>query len=325
MEQYSYSERRACRLLEMNRGSQRYEAAPDPDSLLRKAVVEAARRNPRFGYRRVWVVLSKREGWEVTEKKVYRLYREEHLMVRRLKRKRVVRGAPLNAHLTGANQEWAMDFVSDSLGTGRGIRMLTVVDAFTRVCPAIAVNTGLSGLRVTRVLEQAMEERGRPERIRCDNGPEFTGRHFTAWCAEKKITVVYIQPGKPMQNGQIESFNGRLRDECLNANWFGSLEDARNRIEKWRREYNAERPHSSLDYRSPEEFAKAYSRLTSGIGAIPPEPPAGIGDRTAVLAGKGSLTPRPDGRALAGCAPPCSGSMITTGGSGGMASAGPVI
>jgi putative transposase len=289
MAEHQLSERHACRLLEVDRSTYRYESRPDRSAALREALVALARQKPRYGYRRLWVELTKRHGWEASIKRVHRLYREEGLMVRRLKRKRLRGIAPLNPLLTRPNQEWALDFVSDALASGRGLRTLTMVDSFTRECPAIEVNTGISSRQVTRVLERVIEERGTPQCIRSDNGPEFTSRHFIAWCAGKKINLVHIQPGRPMQNGHVESFNGRFRDECLNANWFLNLADARHKIEQWRREYNAERPHSSLDYRTPEEFAKACSELTSRMAAIPPDRPSASRDRTAVLAGKGSL------------------------------------
>ena len=149
-----------------------------------------------------------------------------------------------------------MDFVMDGLATGRTIRALTVVDSYTRECPAIEVDSCLSSRRVTRVLEWVIEQRGQPEAIRCDNGPEFTSRHFLAWCEDRRIALVHIQPGRPMQNGWVESFNGRFRDECLNANWFTTMADARQKIETWREDYNNERPHSSLGYLSPREFAE---------------------------------------------------------------------
>jgi len=199
------------------------------------------------------------------------------------------------------------------------LRALTMVDSFTRECPVIEVNTGISGHQVTRALERVMEQRGAPKALRCDNGPEFTSRHFIGWCEENKIAVTYIQPGRPMQNGYVESFNGRFRDECLNTHWFLNLADARGKIEQWRRNYNAERPHSSLDWRTPQEFAKDCSELTSGMAATPPGRPSAGADGTTVLAVKGSLTPRPGGRALDSSAPLC-GERDATGGSGGMAS-----
>jgi putative transposase len=248
------SERRACKLLEMDRSSYRYEPQPDRNAALREQLIRLARQKPRYGYRRLGVLLD-RSGQRVNHKRLYRVYREEHLAVRRLKRKRLIRPAASIAVLTRANQEWSMDFVMDGLATGRILRMLTVVDSYTRECLAIEVDSCLSSRRVTRVLEWIIQQRGSPEAIRCDNGPEFTSRHFLVWCEGRQIALLHIQPGRPMQNGWIESFNGRLRDECLNANWFVTMADARQKIEAWREEYNGERPHSSLGYRTPSEFA----------------------------------------------------------------------
>jgi len=149
-----------------------------------------------------------------------------------------------------------MDFVSDCVSTGKVIRMLTLVDDCTRECPAIEVDTSLGGLRVRRVLDRIALERGLPEAIVLDNGPEFRGRALAAWSAERGVRLQFIQPGKPVQNAYVESFNGRLRDECLNTNWFTSLSDARRKIETWRQDYNQQRPHSSLNYLSPAEFAR---------------------------------------------------------------------
>ena len=258
MAEHGLSERQACKLLEVDRTSYRYEPQPDRNAGLRQALVELAKQKPRFGYRRLGALLAKR-GWKANPKRIYRLYREEHLAVRRLKRKRLRRVAPAASTLTGANQEWAIDFVTDSLATGRGFRALTIVDSYTRECPAIEVDSCLSAHRVTRVLERVIEQRGAPKAIRCDNGPEFTSRHFLSWCEERKIQLVFIEPGRPMQNGHIESFNGRFRDECLNANWFTTLADARRKIEAWREDYNTERPHSALGYLSPDEFAARLS------------------------------------------------------------------
>ena len=143
----------------------------------------------------------------------------------------------------------------DAVESGRAIRVLSVVDAYTRECLALEVDTSFASRRVTRVLERIVAERGVPQAIRCDNGPELTSRHFLAWCMDRKIELVHIQPGRPMQNGRVESFNGRMREECLNVSWFGNLFEARGKIAAWRREYNEERPHSSLGYRTPEEFA----------------------------------------------------------------------
>jgi putative transposase len=259
------SERRACKLLEMDRSSYRYEPQPDRNAVLQQELIALARQKPRYGYRRLGVLLGRR-GYRVNHKRLYRIYCEEHLAVRRLRRKRLLRPAVPVVMLSRANQEWSMDFVMDGLATGRALRMLTMVDNYTRECLAIEVDNCLSSQRVTRVLEWVMEQRGAPEAIRCDNGPEFTSRHFLAWCEERRIGLVHIQPGRPMQNGHVESFNGRLRDECLNANWFATLADARSKIEAWREEYNEQRPHSSLNYQTPREFAAtAASRREQGL------------------------------------------------------------
>jgi putative transposase len=253
-QEFQMSERQACKLVDLDRSSYRYEPRSDHNAKLREELVNLARQKPRYGYRRLHALLTKR-GFEASAQRVYRLYRTAGLMVRRLKRKRLSR-VPVASDLMRSNQEWALDFVSDALATGRGIRALTVVDAFTRENLSLEVDTSLSSRRVTRALEVVIERRGMPEAIRCDNGPEFTSRHFLSWCEERKIQLIHIQPGRPMQNGHIESFNGRLRDECLNANWFHNLADARSKIGAWRDEYNSERPHSSLGYRTPNEFAE---------------------------------------------------------------------
>lgn len=265
MAEHGMSQRHACKLLEMDRSTYRYEPCPDRNAKLRAALIDAARQRPRFGYRRLWVLLTVRQGFSASIGRVHRLYREEGLGVRRQKRKRLKGPAPVNPLICRPNQEWALDFVTDAISNGRALRALTMVDSYTRECPAIEVDTGISSRQVTRTLERVIAERGVPAALRCDNGPEFTSRHFVAWCAQKKIELVHIQPGRPMQNGHVESFNGRLRDECLNASWFVNLTDARAKIESWRQQYNADRPHSSLDYRTPEEFAKSYSELTSGM------------------------------------------------------------
>src|SRR5579864_9121436 len=234
-------------------------------------MVALAREKPRFGYRRLQVLLE-RTGERVNHKRLHRIYREAGLMIRRKKRKHCVRvGRPL-LERTAANQEWALDFVHDAVECGRTIRVLTVVDAYTRECLALEVDTSFASRRVTRVLEQIIAERGAPQAIRCDNGPELTSRHFLAWAIERGIELVHIQPGKPTQNGRLESFNGKLREECLNLSWFQNLFDARRKIAAWRKEYNEERPHSSLGYRTPKEFAaaQAAAEVGSALLAAPP-------------------------------------------------------
>ena len=253
-EEYAFSQRRACEVMAVAVSSYRYQTRRS-DEPLRTKLVELAREKPRFGYRRLHVLL-RREGETVNHKRVQRVYREAGLSLRRKKSKHCVRvGQPLRVW-TAANQEWALDFVHDAVESGRAIRVLSVVDAYTRECLALEVDTSFASRRVTRVLEAILAERGLPQVIRCDNGPELTSRHFLAWCIERKIELVHIQPGRPMQNGQVESFHGKLRDECLRVSWFRNLFEARRKIAAWRSEYNQERPHSSLGYRTPEEFAR---------------------------------------------------------------------
>lgn len=261
------SERRACRLLELDRGSYRYAAVPDRNAELRGKLVDLARQKPRYGYRRLHVLLVRR-GFVVNVKRVYRLYHEEGLMVRRQRRKRLVRCLPASSRLLRANQEWAIDFIVDGLASGRMIRILSVVDAYTRECLALEADTSLGSGRVIRVLERLMIERGTPENLRSDNGPEFTSRRMIGWAEDRKLTLVHIQPGRPMQNGHVESFHGRLRDECLNAHWFRTLQDVRRTLEDWRQEYNCERPHSGLDYMTPQEFRQKAVGNDGGTAAL---------------------------------------------------------
>jgi putative transposase len=255
--EYEMSERHACRLLGLGRSTYRYQARRNErDAALRARLKELAAKRMRFGYRRLTAMLV-REGVTANHKRVYRLYREEGLAMRIRQRRRIRwTGAVSSPVATRVNQRWSIDFVSDCVSTGRVIRMLTVVDDGTRECPAIEVDTSLGGWRVRRVLDRIASERGVPEAIVLDNGPEFRGRALAAWSEERGVRLEFIQPGKPAQNAFAESFNGRLRDECLNANWFTSLSDARRKIEDWRQDYNQQRPHSSLNYLPPAEFAR---------------------------------------------------------------------
>jgi putative transposase len=236
----------------------RYRSRRSDDGELRERVKQIARQRQRFGHLRITAML-RREGIRVNHKKVHRICREEHLEVPRRRRKRLKRPPVVLAPATRVNQRWAMDFVQDALADGRTLRMLTIEDTYSREGLAIVVDTSISGLRVRRELDRLIAERERPEEIRVDNGAEFLGRAVTSWCEEHQVLLRPIQPGKPSQNGHIESFNGRLRDECLNASWFVSLSDARRKIEHWRRDYNDARPHSSLGYLTPKEFAAGLS------------------------------------------------------------------
>ena len=265
--EFAFTVRRACGLMLLAVGTYHYRSRRS-DEPLRTQLVELAREKPRFGYRRLQVLLT-RAGERVNHKRLHRVYREAGLMIRRKKRKHCVRAGKPLVERTAPNQEWALDFVHDAVECGRTIRVLTVVDAFTRECLALEVDTSFASRRVTRVLDAIMAERGAPLAIRCDNGPELTSRHFLAWSIERQIELVHIQPGKPTQNGRLESFNGKLREECLRVSWFQNLFDARSKIGAWRKEYNEERPHSSLGYRTPKEFAaqlKAESFDRDGVG-----------------------------------------------------------
>ena len=222
---FAFSEHRACKVMQLPVNTFRYQTRRD-DGMLREALIALAREKPRFGYRRLHVLLAFL-GVLANHKRVFRVYREAGLAVKRKQRKRLVRiGRPLTP-VTQANEEWALDFVSDAIASGRHIRLLTVVDAHTREGLALEVDTSLASQRVTRVLEKVIAERGVPQRLRCDNGPELTSRHFLAWCLTNRIELLHIQPGRPMQNGRVESFNGKLRDEFLNISWFRNLFEAR--------------------------------------------------------------------------------------------------
>jgi putative transposase len=263
-EQYGMSERHACRLLEVARSTYRYGAQnPERDSELRARLKELAAKRMRFGYRRLTAMLA-RSGTLANHKRVYRLYREEGLAMRIRHRRRIRwNGAVPSVAADRANQRWSLDFVNDCVSGGKVIRILTMVDDCTRECPALEVDTCLGGLRVCRMLNRVVQERGLPEAIVVDNGPEFRSRAFLAWNEERGVRLQFIQPGKPVQNAYVESFNGRLRDECLNANWFTSLKDARQKIEGWRQDYNQQRPHSSLDYLPPVEYARMKVEMTA--------------------------------------------------------------
>ncbi len=251
------SERRACGLMLLARGTCRYEAViGQANEELRQKLRELAMVRRRFGYRRLHALL-RRDGLEVNHKRVYRLYVEEQLWVRKRNRKRRVAlpRAPLLVP-SQTNEVWSADFVSDALATGRRFRALNIVDDFSREAPAIEVDTSLGGRRVTRVLDRLKQERGLPRQIRTDNGPEFISKAVEQWAYDNGVEWHFIEPGKPIENAYVESFNARFRDECLNENWFIDLADARRKIEAWRQDYNRRRPHSSLGYRTPEEFCQ---------------------------------------------------------------------
>jgi putative transposase len=255
---YEMSQRRACRVLCVDRTSVRYQAARPDDAALRERLKALAPERRRFGYRRLHVLL-RREGHAVNRKRVQRIYREERLTVRRRGgRKRAIgTRRPLEAP-TAPNQRWSLDFVSDQLTDGRRFRILAVVDDCTRECLGLVADTSLSGRRVARELDNIIRQRSRPATIVSDNGTELTSNAILGWADETGVGWHYIAPGKPQQNGFIESFNGRLRDELLNETLFRSLPHARAVLEAWRRDYNEARPHSKLGWMTPLDYARAF-------------------------------------------------------------------
>jgi len=254
---FGVSSRRACKAIQLQRSSFNYKGRRPDQTPLRLRLRELAEVRRRYGYRRLTVLLQ-REGWTVNHKRIYRLYRAENLEVRTKKRKkrashlRVVPPPP-----TRPNQRWCMDFVSDRIEDGHYFRTLTVIDVFTRECVALHADRHLSGRKVAHVLERVGAERGFPSDITVDNGTEFFSKAMDAWCHARGVRLDFIRPGRPTENGYIESFNGKLRDECLNAEIFLDLVDARRKLEAWRRDYNENRPHSSIRNLTPVEYANS--------------------------------------------------------------------
>ncbi|MBY8335399.1 IS3 family transposase [Qipengyuania citrea] len=252
---HGMSERRACRVIDADRKSVRYRSIRDDDGALREKLRELANQRRRFGYRRLHILL-RREGVMINRKKTQRLYKEEGLAVRRRRsRKRAVGNRAPAPVLALPNQRWSLDFVHDQMASGRRFRVLNVVDDVTRECLAAVPDTSISGHRVVRELTQLIAQRGKPGMIVSDNGTELTSNAVLAWCGQIGVEWHYIAPGKPMQNGYVESFNGRMRDELLNETLFMSLAHARVEIAAWIEDYNRERPHSSLGYATPAAFA----------------------------------------------------------------------
>lgn len=258
VEALGLTQRQACRLVSLWRSSFQYRSRRPDDAALRKRMREIAEQRKRFGSPRIGVML-KREGWVVNHKKIERLYAEEKLVLRRRKRRKKMVGPRIPMPVPARpNQHLSMDFVEDRLINGRKIRTLTIVDNFTRECPALEVDTSLGGRRVVRVLERLAERHGAPEAITIDNGTEFDSKVMDEWAFNRKVKLDFIRPGKPNENAYIESFNGKFRDECLNQNLFKTVDDARGIIETWRVDYNEERPHSSLEELTPKEFVERH-------------------------------------------------------------------
>ncbi len=249
-----HSERRACVLAGLRRSTFQYKRRRRDPVELTTRLRQLASERPRFGYRRLHALL-RREGSAANRKLVYRLYRAEGLSVRRRKRRKLRVSRPASTVvLARANQRWSMDFVHDYLADGRRLRTLNIVDAFTRECLAIEVDTSLPSARVVRVLDRLVWVLGLPESLRIDNGPEFISMTLDRWAFQHGVVLDFIQPGKPTQNAHVESFNGRFRDECLAQAHFPTLARARAEIELWRVDYNCHRPHSALGYQTPKTF-----------------------------------------------------------------------
>jgi len=241
---------------------------PDED-MLRNRLKELAQVRRRFGYRRLHTLLC-REGIIINHKRVLRLYRLENLSIRIRRRKKLAAVTRIELpQATKPNQHWSMDFMQDALHDGRRIKVFPVVDDYSHKCHAIEVDTSINGRRVCEVLNRIAYKEGLPEVITIDNGPEFIGKALDAWAYQRGIHLRFIRPGKPVENAYIESFNGKFRDECLNENWFTSLDHARQTIEAWRLDYNSQRPHSSLDYMTPEEFLQKEIVLNETKNSIP--------------------------------------------------------
>jgi putative transposase len=265
MERHGLSQRHACRLIGLDRSTLRYQRKRPDDATVRQRLRDLAAERRRFGYRRLGWMLA-REGHAMNHKKLYRLYHEERLMVRRRRGRKRALGTRAPMTLPNAiNQRWSLDFVSDTLSDGRRFRILCIVDDFSRECLATVVDTSLGGVRVVRELEQLGFERSTPRVIVSDNGTELTSCAVLRW-ATGRLDWHYIEPGKPVQNAFIESFNSKLRDECLNEHVFLTLAEARETIEAWRHDYNHLRPHGSLGALTPAEFAALKEQETQ-----PPE------------------------------------------------------
>jgi putative transposase len=256
---HQLSQRRVARLIRVERATLRYLHHRDPQEALRVRLRELAGSRVRYGYRRLTVLL-RREGWEVNAKRIYRLYLEEGLIVRTQKRReRAQRQRVPLGQAARPNQKWSMDFVAQRLPDGRWIRVLTVVDQFTRECLTLFADNSLSGEKVAIALDKIVVLRGAPGSITVDNGTEFASKAMDLWAYKNGVHLDFIRPGKPVENGYIESFNGKLRDECLNVEIFFNVADARRKLHLWRRDYNHHRPHSALADRTPAEFAATCS------------------------------------------------------------------
>lgn len=262
MQEEGLPERRAAALLMISRTALRYENKPERRLDERSRLIELALKHRRFGYRRLGILL-RREGHKINDKRVRRLCRLHSLQIKRKARRRLRGTGEPAARATAPNTIRAMDFISDSLFTGRRFRTLNIVDSYTRECIAVEVDTSLPGRRVIRALDKLKWYRGLPQEVVIDNGLEFTCKEIKTWARNNKVKLKFIDPGKPIQNAIVESFNGKLRDECLNEHWFRNLFDAKKTIEEWRTHFNNFRPHSALGDLTPAEFSCMISEQMS--------------------------------------------------------------
>lgn len=251
---FAISERRSCELAGVSRTAFRYQSIPRDDSALRSRLLKLATQHSSYGYLFLHRLL-RTEGLVKNKKRTYRIYTEEGLQVRTKKRKKLIRPRMPMLIPTAPNERWSMDFVSDQLSNGRRFRVLNVIDDFSREMVGQLVDVSIGGRQVARFLDFLIEQRGKPNQIICDNGPEFTCKAMFFWQKHSRVKLGFIQPGKPTQNAFIESLNGKFRNECLNQNWFRSIEEAKGVIRQWRDHYNTVRPHSSLNYMTPMAFA----------------------------------------------------------------------
>lgn len=255
-ENFGLSARRACRLIGLSRNTLRYERGPDKDEDIRRRLKELAEQRRRSGCQLFHGILQ-REGLVKNHKRTERIYKEEGLSLTIRRRKKRASCARVNIpRAQKRNELWAMDFMHDSMGQGRKLRVLPIIDTYTKECHRIEVDRSIGGRRVTEVLSEVASMQGLPENIVVDNGPEFISNAMDEWAYMREVKLHFIRPGKPVDNAFMESFNARLREECLNLNWFRSVEHARRVIEEWRVDYNETRPHSSLDFLTPKEFAE---------------------------------------------------------------------
>lgn len=247
-------------MVRLNLSTRYYRSRARDQSALRIKLGDLAQVRVRYGYRRLHILLQ-REGWKVNHKLVYRLYTEEGLSLRIKRKKKCVTVTRVQVPEPQApNEVWSMDFASDGLASGQAFRALTLVDNYSRESLAIEVDFSLTGKRVVEVLEQVAKRDGKPRTIKCDDGPEFISRALDEWAYRKGVKLDFSRPGKPTGNAYIESFNGRFRQECLDQHWFSSIEEARQKIEEWRKDYNQQRPHSALGNQTPRAFKENWQR-----------------------------------------------------------------